>query len=382
MIFMTYRKLAIIISISSCLFAAVAAHAEDPCSAELARFCSDQKTDLTKSACLASHKDELSTECKKELVRLNQLVKDTGARGAGLSSYGGVMGGLGLIPPQKSVVTFEGAYAWEGNPTVVNQGKIGLNSPLWKKDGSSFTSSLSAGTIQFNEAVSVPKGDAISELHRVEAGGQYSKITEEKKSIGLRGTFGSAGDKPFASSREFIFSVNGFYAPTPKSDDSMWVYTVFLSNNTPLLNYVPIPGFIYFMKKNEFTGMFGLPFMSVQWTPFKKWLFSGSFFITNFKASAIYLLQDSTQFGFNFANIQQTFLREDRTNFRDRLFFNERRLYAHARQVLSPDLVLELQSGISFDRNLREGKSFTQKNWEQDLGRSWFVGTNLIVSFD
>ncbi|MFL5785825.1 MAG: hypothetical protein ACJ76H_14500 [Bacteriovoracaceae bacterium] len=356
--------------------------ATDPCASELAKFCPDEKTELSKFSCLVSHRDDLSLECREELLRVNQLVKDTGVRGSGLSGFGGVMGSLGLIPPQKKVLTVEGNWAYEGNPTVINQGKIGLNSPLWKKDHSSFTSSLSAGTIQLNEAVSVPNGHAVSELHRVEAGGQYSATTESKKIYGLRGSIGSASDHPFATRREFIFTVNSFYVPTPKSQDSLWMYTVFLSNNSPIGNYIPIPGFIYFMKKETFTGMFGLPFMSLQWTPSKKWLYSASIFLTNIKASATYLFSGRTQAGINFANIQQTFLREDRTNIRDRLFFNERRIYAHARQILALNLVAELQSGLSFDRSLSEGQRFNDTSWRRDLGRSWFVGTSLIVSFD
>lgn len=348
----------------------------DPC----ASYCTEVRNEIDRLNCLADKKDELSLGCKKELVRLNQLVKDTGARGGGLSAYGGVMGGLGLIPPEKSILTVEGNTAWEGNPTVINQGKVGLTSPLYKKNGSSVTTTLSAGNLHFNEAVDVPEGESIDLLHRVEMGGQYTRMTPEKKVFGLRGSVGSAADKPFATDREFIFTANAFYAP-PSEKDSMWMYTLFVSNNNPIANYVPIPGFIYFTKKETFTGMFGLPFMSIQWTPWKRWLFSASLFLINVKTSVSYIFSEKTQLSVGFSSMQQTFLREEREDFRDRLFFNEKRLYTGIRQVFG-EVVGELQGGIAFDRSLREGRRFNDYEWRSDLGRSAFVNASMILSFD
>jgi hypothetical protein len=290
------------------------------------------------------------------------------------------MGGVGLVPPQKKILSLDGISAYEGNPLVINQGKISLVSPMWTRGKRSFTTNLTAGTINFNERVSLPDGDKISELHRLEIGGQFTEFSGDNKILGVRGSFGSAGDKPFHSGREMVFSMNAFYAPAGDRD-SLWVWTVFLSNNNPLLNYIPIPGFIYFYRKDNFTGMFGLPFMSIQWTPVKRWMISGSFLLTNFKSLITYTTNHQTQWSLGFSINQQTFLREKREEQRDRLFFNEKRLYLSVRKTILENLSGEIQLGTSFDRSLREGKRFNDTDWRRDLGRSAFVSTSLNLSF-
>lgn len=319
-------------------------------------------------------------ECRAELRRLNQVVKDSGVRSGGLSSFDGVMGGLGLIPPKKTVFSIEGMSAYQGDPTVIQQGKATLVSPMWIKDHQSLTASLNAGTVKINEPVVAPDGTKIRELHRIEAGGQYTKSLEENRMWGLRGSLGSAGDKPFETGKEYTFNLNGFYAKPGKSD-SYWVYSFFLSNNNPVLNYVPIPGIIYFTRKENFTGMFGFPIMSMQWTPLKKTSVSVSYFITNFRTTIAYSVADKHQASVGFAINKQTYLREGRKDNTDRLFFNDKRIYAGWRSVLSENLIAELQFGQSFDRAVHEGKRFNEWDWKQKLGRSWYASSAMTLSF-
>ncbi len=361
------------------LFLISTAIAADPCDPDANRFCQNLKNEADRINCLVSHREEVSTECKEELKRLNQLVKDSGVRSGGISSFVGVMGGVGLVPPKKKILSLEGMTAYEGNPLVINQGKVSLISPMWKKEKQSFTTSLTAGTVKFNERILLPDGQKLGELHRLEVGGQYTKFSENKF-FGVRSSLGSAGDKPFHSGRELAFSLNGFYAPRA-DQDSLWVWTVFLSNNNPLLNYFPIPGFIYFYRKDNFTGMFGLPFMSIQWTPVKKWLLSASFFITNFKTQLTYTTEKQTQWGLGFSVNQQTFLRKKREELTDRLFLNEKRLYLSMRKPFVENILGEIQGGLSFDRSLKEGKRFNDTDWERDLGRSAFLSASLNTSF-
>lgn len=324
--------------------------------------------------------EKLSDECRADLRRLNQVVKDSGVRGGGLSSFGGIMGGLGLVPPKKTILSLEGMSAYEGNPTVIEQGKASLVSPMWIRDNHSLTASLSAGTVKFNEAVKGPRGINIRELHRVEVGGQYTKTLEEHRLWGLRGALGSAGDKPFQTGKEYTFSLNGFFAK-PGNEDSYWVYSFFLSNNSPILNYIPIPGITYFFRKENFTGMLGLPLMSLQWTPVKNWAFSVSYFITNFRSVISYSVTDRQQALFGFSVNQQTFLREGRKENTDRLFVNDKRLYAGWKSVFTENFFAEFQMGQSFDRVVLEGKRFNDANWKEKLGRSWFLSSALTMTF-
>ena len=352
----------------------------DVCEADAKVLCAESVAPDARISCLIRNRDQLSEGCRNDLKRLNQLVKDSGARTGGLSSFGGVIGGLGLVPPKKSILSLEGMNAYEGHPTVINQGKVSLISPMWIKDDHSFVGSVSAGTVKINEAVVTPDGSKIRELQRIEAGGQYTKNLSDHRLMGLRGSIGSAGDDPFATGKEYTFSVNGFYA-RPGSEDSYWVYTFFLANNSPLLNYVPIPGFIYLYRKENFTGMIGVPLMSLQWTPSKEWMFSFSFFITNLRSAISYNVSDRHQASIGFSINQQTYLREKREDNRDRLFLNDKRIYAGWRSVLTESFSAEIQFGESFDRELREGKRFNDKDWRRELGRSMYVSSALTFMY-
>lgn len=363
------------------LFSSTLLAAEDLCQKEKTQFCSGIVSKIEETQCLIQNKDKLSVECRQELQRLNQLVKDSGLRSGGISSFGGVMGGLGLVPPKKSILSVEGLTAFEGNPVVINQGKVSLTTPVWTSGEKSFTSSLSAGTVKINERVSSPDGDKIGELHRLELSGQFTRMSESKGMTGLRGSLGSAGDKPFHTARELVFSMNAFYAPPGEEKDSHWIYTIFFSNNNGFANYIPIPGFIYLYKNESFTGMFGLPFLNFQWTPVKPWLFSFSWFITNLKTSLSYALNDASQLSLGFSINQQNFLREGRDEQRDRIFLNDKRIYLGFRQVLAKELSFEFQSGQTFDRSLREGRRFNDTEWRRDLGRSWYASAAMNFSF-
>lgn len=353
----------------------------DPCESEKTSLCTGLPENR-QIACLVQKREKLSSACVAELRRLNQIVKDTGARsgGGGLQSFGGMMGGPGLIPPDKTIVSFEGVSAFEGRPTVINQGKVSVTTPVWSEKGRSFVSSVNAGTLKFNERIRTPDGDRIGELHRFEISGQYTIMSPDKSMKSFRGTVGSAGDKPFSSSREYIFSANAFYVP-PSDSDNKWIYVMFISNNNSFLNYVPIPGVIYLYKKEKFTGLFGLPFLSFQWTPSERWLYSVSFFVTNFRTSIGHTFETKTQLSANFLISQQTFLRENREELRDRLFFADKRLFLSLRHPFSDDVSVELQGGQSFDRSLREGKRFNETDWRRDLGRSWYSSAMVNVSF-
>lgn len=71
---------------------------------------------------------------------------------------------------------------------------------------------------------------------------------------------------------------------------------VMMSNNSPLGTYVPIPGFFYIYRTPTFTGLFGLPILSMQWTPVNPWSFSFSAFGPTIKSEVTYGTVDKTQF--------------------------------------------------------------------------------------
>lgn len=355
------------------------------CELDIQKLC-QKKTPQENIQCLINNRQELTDLCREELNRISAIMKSTGSRGSGgLSSFSGVTGGMGLLPPQKRVINYTGTYASENNPTTVEQHRLNIASPVWSHDKESFAMSLNSSRLEWAEPQEwkdkenqgrTPKG-----LTRLELGGQYAKRLENSRMLGVRTSVGSASDKPFYSKKELTFSLNATYAKPAKNEKDYWIFTVFMSNNNPLLNFLPIPGFIYLKKTDTFTGMFGLPFLSIQWTPTRPLLFSMSYFITNFNSEISWSLTDYLQIFSGFAISQQTFLREDRSLHTDRLFFNEKKVYLGLRIPFGGAFSGDIQVGESFDRKLAEGRRFNDTKMSADFGRSWYQSINLNMMF-
>ena len=356
---------------------------KEHCGDDVSKLCPSLNSSQEHFDCLVKNKNNLSVKCGQELDRLAAILKNTGTRGSGgLSSFSGLMGGMGLAPAKKKIITYSGSYAPEHDPAAVQQHKLTFSTPLWAQGKESFAMSLNSGRVHFdrsqnwkNETIKTPRT-----LDRVELGGQYSRQLENSRLLGIRGSVGSASDKIFYDTKEITFSLNATYTK-PAGDNNFWILTAFMSNNNPFLNYIPIPGFIYLKKTENFTGMFGLPFLSMQWTPAKSLMFSTSFFITNFNSDVTYLITDKFQVFSGFAITQQTFLRQERRNLQERLFFNEKKVYVGLRIPMGGQFSGDIQVGETFDRKLREGKRYNDSSLSADYGRSWYQSLSLTMLY-
>lgn len=353
---------------------------QDPfgsCAPDIKVQCPNAPSPKDKLSCLLKNESTLSEDCKRDLLRISEGLKDRGSRGGGgLSSFGGVMGSFGLMPPDKTILTVQGSLAQENRPTSMDQTRLNVASRIWGQSDRAVSLSAGAGRLSLGERQEWGGGRTPGELYRYEIGGQYS-LFKEGSIRGMRASVGSASDRPFYNWDEVTFSLNGFWSKK-SSEESHWIWTIFLSNNNPLLNYIPIPGFIYLYRQENFTGMFGLPFFSLQWTPARAWVLSTSVFLINVNAEIAYGFRDKTQGFVGFSSQQQSFLREEREKLRDRLFFAEKKLFLGFRSPVTRDISGEIQTGLSFDRTLKEGRSFNDTELEADLGRSSYVSLNLV----
>lgn len=360
----------------------LSAHAQElpsNCREDQKRICPDVKSFRDGLDCLTKNLKDLSKECQADLQRISQLVKETGgARGGGMPSFGGSMGGL--LPPSKKILTVGGTLAPEEVST--NNYRVNAATPLWAWDDHSTAVTLNAQRIELGENKTISDGPEKTprRLDRVELSGVYSRKLSDKKFVGGRLQVGSASDRPFHSNREMSYTAMGFYGK-PAEDGNFWLYSVFISNNNPIANFLPIPGVTYVYRNDKFTGLFGLPFNSIQWTPVPTWSFSLSFLITNMTAEVTYGLKENIQWSAGYSRSQQTFLRHEREKLRDRLFFTENRLYVGMKTPADKSLSWELQSGLAFDRQLREGTGFSNTDLLMNLHRSWYVSAGTTYLF-
>lgn len=302
---------------------------------------------------------------------------------AGLGSFGGVMGGaMSFIPPRTPMISYAGSIAPEKNSPEVFQQRLDVIVPLYQTREHHFSMSITGAELKFGERLVLSDSNTLvpEKFYRSDMGLSYTHTDEKETTWGVRGSVGYATDKPFSNSRDMIFNLNATYS-RPGEEDSRWIYFLFISNNS-FVNYVPIPGFVYFYKTPTFIGMFGLPFISLVWMPVQPWSFMFSAFGPNITTEAIYSLGPKTQWAAGYSFSQQSYLRDNREDREDRIFFMEQRLYAAFRTPVSEKLMSELQVGHNFERRVFEGEGFTDdEGGEAALRNSWSLNWNLRYTF-
>ncbi len=233
---------------------------------------------------LIKQKETLSAECKQQLERMVHMRADAAKSGGGsLAAFGG----LNAMGPPVSIFSYETKWMPGDRGTDFNEHKGNISLPVYKSQGQVAAVSLAGSQLHFGETLRFDNGKVVpNTMFRYEAGVQYSKQLPEKKSWGLRGSFGYAGDKPFEADQDSTYSVMANYGYP--GEKGYWSLFAFMSNNSPILNYIPLPGVAYFYKTPTFTGMFGFPVLSMQWTPVNPWAYSVSLFGTTFQAEASY----------------------------------------------------------------------------------------------
>ena len=310
---------------------------------------------------LLKQKDTLSIECKQELERMIQMRAEAAARGGGsLAAFGG----LNAMGPPVPIFSYENRWSGQStddnNKTAINEHKGNISLPVHKGKSDVLAVSLAGSQLHFDKTLKFDNGkEAPNTLSRYEAGAQYSKQLPEKKSWGLRGSVGYAGDKPFNASKDTTYSLMANY--NYPGEKGFWSLFAFMSNNNPILNYVPLPGAAYFYKTQNFTGVFGFPILSLQWTPVNPWAYSVSIFGPTFQAEASYGHRDDLQFFVQHGFSVQSYVPSDREERKDRLYLREQKLVLGLRHLLVPKVMLEIQGGRSFDRSMYIGKSFFKK---------------------
>ncbi|MGE0764250.1 MAG: hypothetical protein AB7N80_13290 [Bdellovibrionales bacterium] len=302
----------------------------------------------------------------------------------GLAAFAPLLTGLGLSAPSRTMLNYTGQWAPDSTAPPIQQHRINFTHPLKKTEKESWSTSAQISSLHFERRLSLgTQGPLLAhDFYRNEIGFQYSKDLDHHRSLGVRGNFGSASDRPFEENEDLSFSFSGSYI-FPSENENFWVVTMFISNNSPLGNYVPIPGFVYLYKTPKFVGMFGLPIASFQWMPIERWSFSFALLGPQLSSEIAYSFLFPRQQIFFSANWgQQSFLRADRSRQDDRLVFDEKRIYLGARSPLSRFLSGELQIGQAFARSVFEGDGFFNRDrGSVDLEDSWFLQVNLRAIF-
>lgn len=347
------------------------------CKEQAAKFCPDLKNPREVLKCLIKNDKELSTECKQELERFGRASSQAGEQGGGALS---AMAGLNSQTPPFPVLSFEGRVS-PGTPKL-DEEKLNLSSPVYQDEDDYFALSLAAARIHLSDTVTLDSGIEIpKDLYRAELGAQYTDKLPGFKTWGLRGSIGSASDQLFKTFKDNTFSVNAQYG-FPAEGGGFWMFFLYMSNNSPLGNFVPIPGVMYLYKTPTFTGMFGFPILSMQWTPEKLWSYSLSMFGPAITTEAAYGDAGQVQYLANLAWSNQNFILSNRTDDKDRLTIEEKKISVGVRSFLYDKVLAELKLGRAVGRTIYIGDGFrNMKRGSQSIDDEGFLALTLKTGF-
>ncbi|MGZ3771754.1 MAG: hypothetical protein ACXWRG_18905 [Bdellovibrio sp.] len=287
----------------------------------------------------------------------------------------------GLTPPklQKTIISYSGIFhkssSFDKQSAGTSFQSIDFSTPLYKTDQDAINLKLTGEQFSIR-----PPHVTYSDLYDLRLSLGYTKTIDENRLWSVSGRYGSASDKPFSESSVSTFGMTAFYSFPSEAGPHRWLLLVDYSNNRPILNNLPLPGFAYFYQPSkEFRAIFGAPFASINWQFSENW---GMEFFTLvpwiFKGSVSYKVTDFANLygGMDFS--QATYYIAGRSNYKDRLFYDEKKVFVGLKSPLSQTTVAELELGHSFDRSLFVAENYkTRPDDALDIGNAFYVKVSL-----
>jgi len=298
-------------------------------------------------------------------------------------STAGAMSGTGFMGPPIPTASYEGRVLPANESPGLTENRVTVSVPVYKSLIDTISLAATTGDLHFSRPTVLDNTGTVvaANFYRDEIGGLYFHQLENERAWGFRGSIGSASDKPFEANRDISFSFGANYT-FPAADKNRWVLLIFFSNNSPLGDYVPVPGFIYVYKTEKLIGLFGFPIASVQWMPSDPWSYSLSIFGPIMSAEAAYGHVNKFQTFAGFTWTRQLYMPSDRNNDKDRLTVEEKKTMLGFRMPIVGSMLGEFQLGESFDRSLYIGsKTFDKDGGSATLDSGVYVSWNFKASF-
>jgi hypothetical protein len=257
--------------------------------------------------------------------------------------------------------------------------------PLWQDGPDAVLANAHVGVTSFDTNAVLPDSRQRfpAELWNIGLGSTYRHQYDNGwlGSVGV--SVGSPSDKPFNNINDMSFSVNGTLR-VPSGEHNAWIFGVFLSSNSQVLPFLPIPSVAYFYAPSPaFTALVGFPFANVVWRPTPDWTFSASYaLLTNFQARVSYrLVRQAYLFtALDFQN--QNYYLAERTDLNQRFFMYDDRLYAGLQVLLGRHASVTLSSGYVFSRTFFESTNGTGSRTDQvDVAPGAFVCGALQIRY-
>jgi len=255
--------------------------------------------------------------------------------------------------------------------------------PIWRKDGDTILLSASVRNTLFSTDAILPDTQQLfpQQLWNINTGLMHIHKFENGWTSGLRGTFGSASDKPFSNINVMNVSFFGFLQTNARNERDSWIFSLFYS---PVGNVeFPLPGIAYLWKPSDnLSASIGLPF-SIKWKPIEELTLSFSYIpVTNINARATYLLRPCLEIYGGYEWMNEAYFLANRTVLLDRFLGFEMNLVGGLRWEIATNMVLDVNGGYAFDRFYGIGQNqFSDLQDQINVSPGPFLGAGLLLKF-
>jgi hypothetical protein len=233
-------------------------------------------------------------------------------------------------------------------------------------------------------AVLPDSGDPFpDELWRIRVGASYRHRFDTGWIGAGHLSVGSPSDRPFASADELEVSLTGVLR-VPRGQRDAWLFFLNYSNTREFLRGVPLPGLGYAYSPSESLDLvLSTGWVSVQYRPIETVTLIATYVaIRTVDLRVMYQVARPVRLWVGFDWTNERYLRADREDPDDTLFYYEKRLRAGAIVGLARQLYIELSGGYTFDRFYFEGESYSDRGDDRvDVGSGPFVQVRLGVRF-
>jgi len=295
---------------------------------------------------------------------------------------------LQLLRPQMGQVKAKAAYSgmfWsevdvQGSSTSFAMNKQGFSTmtPLMQDDGQELALWLDADVRNVDSDLFLPEVNRTfpDELWDLNLALSYRRKLSQNWIGGVRGSFGSASDKPFNSADELTYNAMGF-ARRELDKQNALLFFLFYSSAMDFLPGVPYPGVAwqYAAADRSLDLIIGLPMLMATYRPVDPLKLSVAYYpLRNVFGEAAWSFDKQWSTFGRFTWTYQDYLLADRPRDENRLFYYEKRAVVGVGFKPLPEANIELSGGRAFDRLMFQGQNHGDEDQNRiELDDGWLV---------
>lgn len=295
------------------------------------------------------------------------------------------LGTLGIRSDYRVTVVPDQPVAGQSTDLGLVQHDFNLSGPLRQSADDEWSASVRVRAQDFDTRAVLPDtGERFpEELWNVRLGTSYRHRFESGWIGGGTMTVGSPSDQPFASVDELEVSATAFLR-VPWRERDAWLFFLNYSNTRDFLEGIPLPGLGYSYRPSEqFTAVIATGFASVQYRPTEKLTLMASYaLVRTVDVRITYQIFRPLRLWAGFDWTSERYLRADRRDTDDRLFYYEKRVRVGATIGLARQFFIDVAGGYTFDRFYFEGEGYGDRHDNRiDVGDGPFGAVRIGVRF-